>query len=330
MFFNFFKKKINYQTGILPDLRSDEEKALDYTLTEFVTAPAPVDWNTTPPIIDTPIRKQNGSGSCVAQALERERGIMARQKYGEFVQTSASFTYQKRANPNVSGSTAMDRINYANMGSVKNTDCPDQSMTDVQMLVQTCPAYITDTAKILGCKSVTVPIDIDTIASTIETTGKGVGVWFRFGPGEWFNRKEVGMVSGSTMPWGHAVVAVGRCKASNGEKALIVPDSACEDGFPYRIVPESFLKARCFYAAYLMNFKTYDELPEKPHFDGSVVSAQDCLKYERLFPSNVTSTGTIGPVTTKALKMFQIKYDIAPATGNFGPLTKAKLLEIYP
>lgn len=329
MFFNFFKRKVNYQTGILPDLRSDEEKAKDYTLTEFVTAFAPVAWIKKTVLRCFKQRLQDGSGSCVEQGLEKERGIMAQQTFGEFQEFSA-YPYKFRANPSVSGSTKADRIKYANDGSAPEKLVPSMSMTDQQMQNIPVSQYIKEIAKITGCKTVDVPIDIDAVASVIQTTGKGVGVWFRFGPGEWFNRYQVTLDPKSTLPWGHAVCAVDFTLNDAGEKCLVIEDSASEDGFHQRLVPESFFKARCFVAAYLMNFKTYEEKPEKPHFDGSVVSAQDCLKYEDLFPVNVTSTGIIGPVTTKALKMFQIKYDIAPALGNLGPITVQKLYQLYP
>jgi hypothetical protein len=269
-----------------------------------------------------------GVHNCWAQSTEKERGIMAQQKYGEFPVTSASFTYQKRANPAISGSTKADRINYANMGSVLDIIMPSQSMTDEQMNNAYRPAYADDMAKVLGTKNVDLAIDIDTVASTIQATGKGVNVCFRFGSGEWFYNKEVKLL-GTDIPWGHSVVAVDYTLNDNNEKCLVIEDSACEDGFPQKLVPESFFKARCFYAGYLVNFKTYVELPEKPKFDGSIKSLQDVLKYEGLFPANQDSTGFFGPITKKGLIMFQIKYDISPALGNLGPITISKLNELY-
>jgi peptidoglycan hydrolase-like protein with peptidoglycan-binding domain len=77
-----------------------------------------------------------------------------------------------------------------------------------------------------------------------------------------------------------------------------------------------------------MNFDMSGEVL-KPVFDGSVSSLQDCLKYEGLFPANVDSTGVFGNVTKNALIAFQKRYNIVPSYGNFGPITKAKLAEIY-
>jgi hypothetical protein len=323
-----FWNKVKFLNGVLPDTRSDKEKAKDYKQSELVTAPAPVVWTRKTSYRSFPKRMQNGSGSCANQGLEKERGIMAFLNFGEFVDFS-SYTYQLRQNPFISGSNKLDRIIYANNGSVPEVLLPSRSMTDQQMLDIKVSDYYKEISKISGCYSVDVDINIDTIASTIEATGKGVGVWFRFSSGEWFNRKEVRILN-NDLTWGHAVVAVDYTLNDKGEKCLVIEDSACEDGYPQRLVPESFFNARCFLASYLVNFKKYVELPSKPSFNGSITSLQDILKYEGLFPSNQQSTGIFGPITKSALIKFQLKYNISPASGVFGTITKAKLYELFP
>lgn len=318
----------NYTNGILPDIRTEEEKALDYHQSEIVTAPAPVVWTKKTTLRQFPVRRQSKSGSCVMQSLEKERGIRALLKYGEFPVFSASYSYQLRANPSISGSTKADRIKAANKGAVLDMLMPSMDMTDEQMMTMHKYAYADDLAKIFGVKAVDINIDIDTIASTIEATGKGVSVWFRFGPGEWFGRKEVGLVDDSR-EWGHAVTAVDFTLNDNGEKCLVIEDSACEDGFAQRLVPETFFKARCFLASYLVDFKKFTEVLDKPVYDGTIVSLQDILKYEGFFPTNIESTGIFGNITRTSLIAFQKKYKIEPALGNLGPITEAKLREIY-
>lgn len=318
----------NYINGILPDTRTEEAKALDYHQSEIVTAPAPVIWTKKATLRQFPVRMQSKSGSCVMQSLEKERGIRALLKYGEFPVFSASYGYQLRANPSISGSTKPDRIKAANKGAILEPIMPSQSLSDEEMMSIHKPSYADDLAKIFGVKAVDIDIDIDTIASTIEATGKGVGVWFRFGPGEWFYRKEVGIVDDSK-EWGHAVVAVDYTLNDKGEKCLVIEDSACEDGFPQRLVPESFFKARCFLASYLVDFKKFNEVLDTPVYDGSIVSLQDILKYNGLFPANQDSTGIFGNITRTALISFQKKYGIEPALGNLGPITEAKLRELY-
>ena len=56
---------------------------------------------------------------------------------------------------------------------------------------------------------------------------------------------------------------------------------------------------------------------------------QDCLKYEGCFPKETQSTGYFGMVTLESVRTFQRRYDIQPTSGYVGPLTRAKLNEIF-
>ena len=80
-----------------------------------------------------------------------------------------------------------------------------------------------------------------------------------------------------------------------------------------------------------MNFQMQNNeaIPERPKFDGSVVSAQKCFKWEGLFPANVPEIENWGPITRTACIAFQKRYGIEPDLGNFGPITQAKLKELY-
>lgn len=320
-----------FKNGIKPDTRTAEAKAGDFHQSEFVTAPAPVKWEKKTKFRTFPVRKQNGSGSCWEMATEKERGILAFLKYGEFVQFS-SYPYQLRANTNISGSNIPDRHTYANNGSVEEKLVPSFSMTDNQMLNIKASNYYKEIAKLTGAKAIECNRDIETIASTIQATGKGVNICVRFGPGEWFNKEKVIMKAGSLQEWGHAVVSVDVYLNSKNEKCLRIEDSACEDGFPQREVNQAFLDARCFYAGYLLNFKTYAEIgetPAKPHFDESIVSLQLCLKYTGDFPANIPTTENFGPITKNALSKWQKRVGLNDE-GIYGPLTKARMHLDFP
>ena len=295
----------------------------------------PVKWEkkTKAQLRNFPKRMQNGSGSCVAQATEKQRGISIFLKYGSFLFTSASFTYQKRANTNVSGSTWLDCVKYAKMGSVPEVLMPSQSMTDEQMNNAPRPSYADDMARCFGSYIVQINSkDIEAIASTIQATGKGVGIWVRFGPGEWFSKLVVmiNALLGTNIPWGHKVVAIDFYLNDKDEKCLWIDDSACEDGFQNREVNEDFLIKRCFIADYLVNFYTYAVLPERPHYLGTTTSLQDILKYEGLFPADQSSTGNWYAITDKAVRLFCFKYDIPFKAGRvmWAELSN-KLLELY-
>ena len=128
------KKKIQFNGGVLPDLRSEEEKSKDYKQSEIVASVSQPMWANKSQYKNYPKRMQNGSGSCVMQGVEKERGIIAYDKYKEFITFSATPGYQARQNPNVSGSTYVDCIVSTNNGSLPEFFLPSQSMTDEQMM----------------------------------------------------------------------------------------------------------------------------------------------------------------------------------------------------
>jgi hypothetical protein len=333
----FWKKKIQFNSGAQIDDRCEQEKALDYRQSEVVASVGQVIWIKKDKYRTFPTRKQDGSGSCVIQSVEKERGIIAEQKYGEFVIFSANPGYQKRVTPEIPGSTIEDSINCTNAGSIPEELSPSQSLNDIKMMKAKVPAYADDAGKIFGAKRIFLDSynDIEAIASTIENTGKGVGLTIRFGQGEWFGNYEVKTIFAVNWTMGHRVCVVDYTLNDKGEKCLVIEDSACEDGYPQRLVPESFLiqQGRSYWRpSYILNFKTYEEIgvvPDKPVFDGSIISAQKCFAYEGFFPANTDFIENWGPITRKACVAFQIKYNIVPALGNFGPITKAKLIELY-
>lgn len=63
--------------------------------------------------------------------------------------------------------------------------------------------------------------------------------------------------------------------------------------------------------------------------DPDVKALQDCLKYEGCFPREIESIQIFGPLTLEAVKRFQQKYQISPAVGYVGPITRAKLNELF-
>jgi hypothetical protein len=56
---------------------------------------------------------------------------------------------------------------------------------------------------------------------------------------------------------------------------------------------------------------------------------QKALKYEGLFPLSVPETGNFYGITFTAVMDFQSKYGIEPVAGYCGPLTRAKLNELF-
>ncbi len=283
-----------------------------------------------------PISNQNGSGSCVAQTLKHLYGIYLYLKTGVWVAISASHIYQRRSNKPAGGMGGEDVFTIGQKGTTLEMFAPSENMSDTQMdAVNVVPfmSKIGETFK-LGAYVVVSPTDIDTVASIIQKTGKGVMVWFYFTYPEWTNVPKVinpNLVKEAPSTLRHSVTAVD-FTMYQGQKALIIDDSwgnqTAMNG--QRVITEDFFNKRNFFAAHFQNF-AFEESIIKPTYDESIRSLQDCLKAEGLFPTNVESSGVYGPITIKAVNKFQVKYGIDPVgTGTVGPKTKAKLRELYP
>lgn len=321
-------KSTKIGVGITQDWRTPEERAKDYQLNEIVTTPEPVNWVEKKDWRKFETRSQDGSGSCVAQSMAKILGICHYLNKGYFPTLSASYIYQKRANKPAEGMGGVDVWEIVrNYGTVLEENMPSQNLSEKDInLVEEKQVY-RDIGKTFAISNyVQIQIDINTIASVIQRTGKPVMVWFRFGDGEWTDIPTI-----KTEPkYHHSVTAVDYI-LWEGKKALVIEDSWGKFGRfdGQRIITEDFM-SRCSYAAYPINFKYEVESPklERPKFDGSVKSLQECLKWEGLFPLNVESTGVFGSITKSALIKWQTRAGL-PNQGIFGELTKSKLSDWY-
>ncbi|HEY5138146.1 MAG TPA: hypothetical protein VIJ25_02335, partial [Methylococcales bacterium] len=275
-------------------------------------------------------RDQNGSGECVVMTYATELSIVFFQKYGVWVDFSSSFPYQQRKYPENSGCSSEDVYTiFPRIGNVFESFMPSQQMSDAQAMAVPRLPYFADLALPFSIKRIQLPIDFDVVASTSQATGKGIMVWFKFSMAEWTNIPEIHPVPTTS---GHSVTVVD-VVLKNGVQYLVIQDSW---GLQYadqglRLISREYFNARCFLASYLLSFKTQDNTTvARPHFDGSIVSAQKCFKWEGLFPANIDEVESWGNITKSACKAFQIRFGITPAEGNFGPITKAKLQVLYP
>lgn len=310
------------------DNQNSEQKAKNYKLSEIVASISPVEWVERPFKTQYPIRNQNGSLTCVCQTLANEMGIIFKQKYNSWVDFSASFPYQQRGG-NYGGCTSSDVYSiFPKLGNVFENIMPSQNMHEEEVMAIERKNYYADLAKVFTLKRVELPIDFETAASTIQATGKGVMLWFKFSHEEW---TDIPQVLPQPTTSGHSVTAVDFI-LKNGKKYLVIQDSwgleYAMNG--YRLISEEYFNARCFLASYLKSFEILNTSEaEKPKFDGSIISLQKCLKYEGLFPANVKEVENYGNITKTAVIAFQKRYNISPALGVFGQITKAKLLELY-
>lgn len=315
------------------DNQTEEAKAKNYSLSEVCLSPSPViwleksqdQWRKIPTI-----RNQDGSGSCVCQTYATELAIIFEQKYGVWVDFSSTFPYQMRSKPMISGCNSTDRYSvFPKLGSLFESYMPSMLMTDAQMMSVKKEKYYDDLAKTFQVKAIELPLDFETVASTIQSTGKGVMIWVKFHSEEWTDNPTIGTKSPTS---GHSICAIDYFLI-DGKKYLLIIDSWGKNYAiqGYRLISEEYFNARCFLASYLKTFETQnnDTVPDRPKFDGSIVSLQKCLKWEGLFPANVPEVENLGNITRSALIKFQLRYNISPAQGNFGPITKERLLELY-
>lgn len=310
------------------DNQTDEQKAKNYKLEEFVSSIQPVVWVERPYATLYPIRNQNGSSQCVCMTLATEMGIIAKQKYGEFIDFSSSFPYQQRGG-SYGGCTSSDVYSvFPKLGNVFESVMPSQNLHEDEALAVERKNYYKDLALPFSIKRIALPIDFETVVSTIQATGKGVMVWFRFSNAEW---TDIPQVLPQPTTSGHSVTAVDFI-LKNGKKYLVIQDSwglqYAMNG--YRLISEEYFQERCFLASYLKTFQTLNinEDTPRPIFDGSVKSLQEILIYEGFLGVGL-NTGFLGNLTKSALIKFQEKVKIIPALGVFGPITKAYLFDNY-
>lgn len=349
----------DFQSGALLDTRTEEAKLKDYTFKEIVSAPTPVTWIEKPQSEwrHFPIFNQNGSGSCVAQTLAKLYGILYWLKNQTYVHFSATHIYQRRVNKPQGGMGGVDAFNIAAKGVTLEELVPSQNMSDTQMDAVEIPQYKQDVGAIFKIPNyVQLPEgDIETVASVIQTTGKGVMVWFYFRNDEWTNQPKVlypDLDRTASTTARHSVTAVDYTLVG-GKKCLIIDDSwGVNYGYQgERVIDEDFFKARNFFAAYPMTFQFYDQPtpfpPLKPKYtfttplefgqtSDAVFALQSILKYEGLYPTNVATTGYYGAITATGVLKWQIAHDVAPlaelnplAGRRVGSKTIVKLNSLY-
>ena len=315
------------------DTQTPEQKAKNYDFAEVCTASFPATWVEKPQENwnSYPIRDQDGSGTCVCQTYANELGIIFKQKYGIWKDFSSAYPYQARKYPSQSGCTSEDIYSiFPKIGNVYESYMPSQLMSDSQVMAVKKESYYDDLAKLYTISRIQLPLDFETVASTVQATGKGVMIWVKFSVPEW---TDIPQILPQPITSGHSITVVDFV-LKGGKKYLVIQDSW---GLKYamkglRLISEEYFAARCFVASYLMNFTQQNNITvaERPHFAvNSVASAKDCLKWEGLFPGNLPSNDVADNIFRTALISYQKRFNIQPTLGNFGPLTNASLLANY-
>lgn len=275
-----------------------------------------------------PYQYQYTSSSCVSFGMAKVALILYYLKTGRIVKFSPGFWYKRRKNYPQEGMIIDDIENLASTGSLIYDLLPCEGFTEDQMNDLTIEQYHYDSADAFAIPTnwVKLPIDFDTVAASIEKTGKGVKLWFNIATGEFF-RNKTPVYKGTKVVSRHEVVAVDAYTNEKGEQVIRIEDSADPQNFYQKDITRNFFNKRCILARYPVRFKFQADI-HRPVYDGSIISLQKVLLYEGFFPSNVDFVESYGKLTRKGVVSFQEKYGI-DTTGTVGPITKAKLLELY-
>lgn len=363
---------ILYQGACL-DTRPPEEKAKDFQHEEVAAAGVPVEYikKTPDQFVKTPIRDQDGSLTCMAQAGAKVLGFENKKEEPDvdFKVFSARDMYARRCNRPDGGMGLSDLLSImSKYGATLEELLPSQRMSEAEIdapLVRSAQDLVVAKKYRGGGYVYLKEKNIDEIASVILHQKKAVVLMFYFKYDEW-NRDvpvvlhpELQLYDDSALRHGVAGTdaisfSVKEITEVNGEKALVIDDSW---GKFYglngqRIITETFLKARCFGAGYVLDLKNERE-PEKPEpvkpkytfkkklsfglkKDADVIALQEILKYEQLFPQNIASTGNYLQITARAVLAWQRKHqvaserELASLSGRLvGLKTLAKLNELY-
>lgn len=272
---------------------------------------------------------QYQSSACVAFTVAKLAQILYFLNTGRKVKFSPGWIYKQRT-PKVEGMWIDNAVNIAGGGLPTEELYPSEGLTEDQINNLKDVPYANGIAKEFAISTnwVNLPLNFDTVASTVQATKKGIMLWFEFGGGgEWFGNAYPS-IRGKKVPYRHSV-SVSDFTLFKGKQYIIIEDSADVSSSlgHLKLVSREFFDERCILARYPLNFK-YEAISNKPKYDGSIKSLQDCLKFDGVMPSNIESTGYFGNITIQAVKDFQKKYNITQ-TGNVGPITKLKLEEIY-
>jgi len=318
-------KKAKIFSGIIDDPRSKKEKSKDYQAEEVVTF-SPVEWKEKDKknYRRFKIRKQNGSGMCVAFATALALGVENLLEENKMLNISALDIYDRRANKPEAGMWFNDALEIAKtFGACTGELLPYENLTEkkANLPVKRTNEMLNVAQTYRGGKYVALPINIERIASVIKE-GKIVILGFSFNYDEW---TDVPVILSNEPSLRHGVGATD-FTLFEGKKCLVIQDSWGEsyglDGL--RVITESFLKARCFYAGYILARKNEGTVTEKPRHtftkiltygmknDEDVRALQEILNYEGLFDFD-EFTGNYMQITAKGIDALQKKYSIASA-----------------
>lgn len=324
-------------TGVLGDPRLDPRVTGGWKVEEYLPAGA-VNWRpkTEAELKQYPIWNQDGSSACVCFAKAKQLSIEVFRLTGVWIDFSPSSIYQLRENAPGLGTGIADANNIVNTrGASLEALMKSQDMSE-QQIMAVHRSKVADLFAAAIAEAVVsylyVPVKMDDIAMRLEE-GRAVSLLLfanfdEYGADPLILHPELTYENAQIK---HEVVATDYAIV-NSKKCLRIEDSwGLAGGIGgRRWFTEDFVTKRIILADCLAIFNFEGGVGTKPVYDGTVISLQKCLRFEGLFPTDVPYNENYGPVTKESVRKFQLKYGISPATGTFGPITKAKITSLYP
>lgn len=306
--------------GVIEDDRTEEEQAKDWDAEEIASG------ETLKPKFRKvskgkwkkyTVRNQNGSGSCVAQALAKGFEVLYKLETGKTEVFSSTPIYKQRRTFPGGGMYMHNAFKIAvRDGTCLEKDCKSQEMTDRQMDSQKLPPNFEDLNDMLDAVAyVKMPKDFDYFAAWVEKYGYAslhiateLSKWSRDFPALGSRNRNIR----------HAVAAVDAVNYK-GVDYIVIEDSwgAFGDFHGQRLISrEVFYDMFTRGAAFTVlkydvvkkpkKFEKFEKWMEIGQRSAEISRFQDYLKTRGYFPKNVESTGYYGPITSLAVYNFQI------------------------
>jgi hypothetical protein len=318
-------KKYN---GVI-DLGTPEQKKGLYRFEELVSTPASFSLAITTPDLWKiyPLRNQAQSNTCVYQARAKMAGILQEQKYGEFIEYSAS-DYNKRSFQGA-GAFPVEALDFMRKHGIGLEVLePSQNMSDAEIAKVKQTEFKKQVAlvSLLDAYMVLPAYNFDILISTLQATKKPIMVGFYATMSEW--NQEVVDIKSPELTLSEAYVRHEVCATPNygiykGKEGFTIEDSWGGLGINkkgVRWITREFFEKRNYIAGLVpTSFKSYEEMkitPEVPKYNFTknlqygesnqdIVALQNMLKYEGYFPANQSSTGNYFELTARCVLEWQ-------------------------
>jgi len=315
----------NYFTGLLPDTRTEAEKAKDWKSTELYAMGTPLsfrtvsegDWK------KYQVRNQDGSGSCVANTVAKMLEVKRAMAKGDSIKFSHAPIYLNRSNKPSTGMIGVNALELATkFSSCLETIVPSENMNDGQLDAIQLPKNYEDLNNLsVPTHYTTCPVDFDYIASMIEKEGCAM-IWVNTDYQSWC--KDIPTVGGKKGVVVHSITAVDYFNF-NGVDYILIEDSWGKFGKynGQRLLTREFFKDAVWFAGILLDFKydvtdlafqPFNTVMEFGQSSSEIKRLQQLLQARGFFPSGQECTGYYGAITALAVYQMQIKYAVDTLT----------------